>query len=106
MTHNEIIASLSKQVKEPIVKQESKDYSKIKDFNALDLPLYFKHNVMDWYYRVRVKNGKVDVSKIITGKHYFFGTSDLQNAFDKDNIEVNQKDWNEAIHNIFNKISD
>jgi hypothetical protein len=83
--------------------------STIKEYKHSDLPVYFKWNVehTNWYYRARVKEGKLTADVLqenIDGIAYSFVTID--SVFNKDNIEVTEDDWRNAMHKFIKQIRD
>tara|TARA_R110002020_G_scaffold346394_1_gene560268 strand:+ start:2663 stop:2989 length:327 start_codon:yes stop_codon:yes gene_type:complete len=108
MKNSEIKKILSTQFKNKVMgdKEQKEKQSLLKQFNALDLPLYFKNKMLDWFYRVRVKNGKVDVTKIMLGSVYFCGISDIDSAFDAENNQIDQAKWNEVVGDFLKNFSD
>ena len=88
----------------------------IKEFNAKDLPLYFKdthtYNWYKQYFKVSIKNGKLNIDKIttITGSHnevlqYSFGSAKMDEAFHKENIKITEEIWNELKINLVKYIN-
>tara|TARA_R100001530_G_scaffold104302_1_gene72646 strand:+ start:131 stop:457 length:327 start_codon:yes stop_codon:yes gene_type:complete len=108
MTNLEIKNILAEPFKKPLMgqKEQKEKHSIIKNFNALDLPLHFKHKELDWFYRVRVKRGKVDVTKIMIGTVYFCGSSDIDNAFNTENKQIDQGEWNTVVGKFLSNFSD
>lgn len=108
MTTSEIKNMLREPFKKPLMaeKEQKEKHSIIKKFNALDLPLHFKHKELDWFYRVRVKNGKVDVTKIMIGSVYFCGSSDIDKAFNTENKQIDQGEWNTVVGQFLSNFSD
>lgn len=106
MDNNTIKTSLANQLATPVGSAKiqievSELVTTIKEYNAADLPIFFKWELGQnpWYYRVRQKDGKivVDCLKDSYGQleHNF---SSVTSAFHKDNKVVTEDVWNNQMH--------
>lgn len=103
MTYQEIKDSLTKQVSSPVTEETFKveqQVSTIKEYKHSDLPVYFKwEGLTDWYYRARVKEGKI-VCELLQGTsdgiEFKFVT--VNSVFHRDNIQVTEDDWKNQMH--------
>lgn len=82
--------------------------STIKKFHANDLPLYFKWQCYDtWYYKVFVKNGRLDCIKITKEVHGGFQCNTLcpTNAFAHQHVPIGKSEWDEVQTELINYIT-
>lgn len=105
MKYEEIKASLKKQIASknniPQTFEVKQTKTTIKEYNANDLPCYFKWDLgsQPWYFRVRMRQGKIvtDLLKpVLEGYELTYST--LSSAFDPSNKPVTEDEWRNKMH--------
>jgi hypothetical protein len=110
MTNKEIRNSLAKQLSSPISDKTFKvktTTTTIKEYNAGDLPAYFKWDkgLGDWFFRARVREGMIvcDLLKPTTkGLELTYATID--STFHQDNKAITEDEWRNEMHKFINQI--
>ena len=108
MTNEQIKKSLADQLAAPLTFEVKEQTTVIKEYNASDLPAYFKwdagHN--PWYFRVMVRDGKI-VSHLL--KETYEGLeltyTTITSAFDKSNTPIDEDAWRNQMHKFIKQIS-
>tara|TARA_R110002020_G_scaffold141569_1_gene313326 strand:+ start:1129 stop:1515 length:387 start_codon:yes stop_codon:yes gene_type:complete len=81
----------------------------IKEYNAKDLPLYFKWDKghSDWYFRVRLREGKI-VTDLLkqTLEGYELTYSAINSAFDPSNYPIAEDEWRNVMHKFIKQLRD
>ena len=110
MTNKEIKKSLAKQVASPISDKTFKvktTTTTIKEYNAGDLPAYFKWDkgFAPWFYRVRLREGKIvaDLLKPASEGHEL-SYATIDSAFHQDNKVITEDEWRNELHKFINQI--
>ena len=86
--------------------------TKIKEFNASDLPLFFsspRYSSGTVLYKVSVKKGKLQVQQLLTWNDSLktsFNSAKVDDAFESVNTQVTQEAWNTQLEYLFKTISD
>lgn len=86
--------------------------TKIKEFNASDLPLFFsspRYSSGTVLYKVSVKKGKLQVQQLLTWNDSLktsFNSAKVDDAFESVNTQVTQEEWNTQLEYLFKTISD
>lgn len=104
MTNEEIKDSLAKQVASPISDktfQVKTTTTTIKEYNAKDLPAYFKWDkgLNDWFFRARVREGKIvcDLLKPVA-EGFTLTYTTIDSTFHQDNKAITEDDWQNQMH--------
>ncbi len=104
--NDRIRESLTKQLSQKVTKdtfQVEVQTSTIKEYKSTDLPIYKKwtHGVGCWIYRCRMVDGKIkcDIIKVFNNE-YEYTTSNITNTFHRDNIDITEDEWRNAMHNF------
>ena len=107
MTNSEIKESLKNQFKNQTFSVEEK-VSVMKEYNASDLPVYFKWAVdkdEPWLYRARLNEGRIICDLLKTTKEGLeYSFSNLELVFQEDNQQVDQDEWRNAMHKFVNQL--
>jgi hypothetical protein len=86
--------------------------TRIKEFNASDLPLFFsspRFSTAKVLFKVAVKEGKLQVQQLLTWNDTLktsFTSAKVDEAFESVNTQVTQEDWNAQLEYLFKTISD
>lgn len=110
MTNQEIKKSLAKQVASPISDktfQVKTITTTIKEYNAGDLPAYFKWDkgLSAWLFRARLREGKIvcDLLKP-TSEGLELTYSTIDSTFHQDNQAITEDEWRNELHKFINQI--
>ena len=111
MTYNEIKESLAGQLSAKMTTPKTFEVTEttttIKEYQASDLPAYFKWDKghSPWYFRVRIREGKI-VSDLIkrTLEGFEMTYTTLQSAFDKSNTPITEDEWRNIMHKLIKEI--
>jgi len=106
MDNETIKTSLANQLASPVGTQKiqievSELVTTIKEYNAQDLPIYFRWDLGQnpWFYRVRQKDGKIVVDCLKNSYGQIEHTySSITSAFHKDNKVVAEDEWRNIMH--------
>lgn len=79
----------------------------IKEYNAGDLPAYFKWEcgLNPWYMRARVKDGRVvcdQIKETYEGLEYGFST--LGSTFSTSNKPITEDEWRNVMHRLVKQL--